>query len=81
MGGYSTCVGPGRAKHSTTGRWLRPARIGALAALFGGVLTASAAVPGAPAYASNPFPACAAPPSPGTSISVTVGTVACQELT
>lgn len=30
---------------------------------------------------ANPFPGCAAPPSPGAPVQVMVGTVACQELT
>jgi len=61
-----------------------PRRLGglvAVGALIGGVFTASAAVPMSMAYATNQFPTCAAPPAQGTSIEMTVGTVACQELT
>jgi len=60
--------------------WVKLGRIMTVAILLGGTPTASAAVAATPAHA-NPFPACATPPAAGATIKMTVGKVACQELT
>jgi hypothetical protein len=69
---------------STAGSARTPKRLGgivAITALIGGVFTVSATMPIATASATSQYSACAAPPSQGGTIKVTVGVVACQELT